>query len=140
MERSIELCNNPTFNFSLVRYESYCNYKPHGTSKPNFPSPKGYLPSITSIRKNIIVTHNFTNDDLTNGKSPSYQSLVNIPPAQLRSPLLPVTEETPVPATRTLPSMTVFPFKPAPFSFSAKKHALPACYLRNINHRSKVGV
>ena len=30
--------------------------------------------------KYIIVTHNFTNDDLTDGNSPSYQLLVNIPP------------------------------------------------------------
>ena len=51
----------------------------------------------------------FTNDDLTNEKSPSYQSLVNIPPAQLNSPLRPVTEETPVPATRTLSSLPVLP-------------------------------
>ena len=37
-----------------------------------FSSPKGYLTSITSISKYRIVTHNFTKDDLTNGKSPSY--------------------------------------------------------------------
>ena len=41
----------PTINSSLVRYDSYCRHKPHGTSKPPFSSPKGYLPSITSIRK-----------------------------------------------------------------------------------------
>ena len=43
-------CDNPTINYSLVRYDSYCIHKPHGTSKPPFYSPKGYLPSITSIR------------------------------------------------------------------------------------------
>ena len=76
-----------------------------------------------------IVTHNFTNDDLTNEKSPSYQLLVNILPAPLGSPLRPVTEETPVPATWTLSSVTVFPAEPAPFSFSTKSRALPACNL-----------
>ena len=43
--------DNPTINSSLVRYESYCRHKPHGISKPPFPSTKGYLPSITSISK-----------------------------------------------------------------------------------------
>ena len=70
-----------------------------------------------------IVTHNFTNDDLTDGNSPSYQSLVNIPPALLRSPLCPDTEETPVPTNRTLSSMPVPPAEPAPFSISTLKNA-----------------
>ena len=43
--------DNPTINTSLVRYDSYCSHKPHGTSKPRFPSRKGYLPSVTSISK-----------------------------------------------------------------------------------------
>ena len=41
--------DNPTINSSLVRYDSYCSHKPHGTSKPRVSSTKGYLPSITSI-------------------------------------------------------------------------------------------
>ena len=45
------VCDNPTINSSLVRYDYYCSHKPHGTSKPPFSSPKGYFPSITSIRK-----------------------------------------------------------------------------------------
>ena len=65
--------DNPTVNSSLVRYDSYCSHKPHGTSKPPFSSTKGYLPSITSISKiqSILqqLTHNFTNDNLTNGKT-----------------------------------------------------------------------
>ena len=44
-------CDNPTINSSIVRYDSNCSHKPRGTSKPMFPSPKGYLPSITSISK-----------------------------------------------------------------------------------------
>ena len=44
-------CDNPTINCSLVRYESYCSHKPHGTSKPTFPSTKSYLTSITTISK-----------------------------------------------------------------------------------------
>ena len=71
-----------------------------------------------------IVTHNFTKDDLTYGNSPSYQSLVNIPPALLRSPLRPNTEETPVPTTRTLSSVPIPPAEPAPFSISTLKTAL----------------
>ena len=43
--------DNPTINSSIVRFDSYCSHKPHGTSKPHFPSTKGYLPSITSISK-----------------------------------------------------------------------------------------
>ena len=43
--------DNPTINYSLVRYDSYCSHKPHGTSKPNFYSTKVYLPSIRSISK-----------------------------------------------------------------------------------------
>ena len=65
--------DNPTINCSLVRYDSYCSHKPHGTSKPLFSSPKGYFPSITSISKIQSIlqqfTHNFTNDNLTNGKT-----------------------------------------------------------------------
>ena len=45
------ISDNPTINSSLVRYNYYCNHKPYGTSKPTFSSPKGYLPSITSISK-----------------------------------------------------------------------------------------
>ena len=67
------LHDNPTINYSLVIYDSYCSHKPHGTSKPPFPSPNGYLPSIISISKIQYIqqklTHNFTNDDLTNGKN-----------------------------------------------------------------------
>ena len=44
-------CDNPTINSSIVRYDSNCSHKPCGTSKPTFPSPKVYLPSITSISK-----------------------------------------------------------------------------------------
>ena len=44
-------CDNPTINSSIVRYDSNCSYKPRGTSKPTFSSPKGYLPLITSIIK-----------------------------------------------------------------------------------------
>ena len=85
-----------------------------------FPHQRVIYPQSRQSAKYRIVTHNFTNDNLTNGKSPSYQSLVNIPPAPLRSPLCPVTEETPVPATRTLSSVPVLPAEPAPFSFSTK--------------------
>ena len=49
--RRTGLVDNPTINSSIVRYDSNCSHKPSGTSKPNFSSPKGYLPSITSIRK-----------------------------------------------------------------------------------------
>ena len=45
------VCDNPTTNSSIVRYDSNCSHKPRGTSKPTFSSPKGYLPSITSISK-----------------------------------------------------------------------------------------
>ena len=118
------ICDNPTMNSSLVRYDSYYSHKPYGTSEPPFSSTKGYLPSIMSISKIQYIqqqlTHNFTNGDLTNGKTLAYQSLVNIPPAQIRSPLRPVREETPVPATRTLSSATVLPAKPALFSSSVR--------------------
>ena len=40
-------CDNPT----IVGYDSNFSHKPRGTSKPNFSSPKGYLPSFTSISK-----------------------------------------------------------------------------------------
>ena len=74
-----------------------------------FPHQRFICPHSRQLAKYIIVTHNFTNDDLTDVNSPSYQSLVNIPPALLRSPLRPTTEETPVPTTRTLSSVPVPP-------------------------------
>ena len=43
--------DNPTINSSIMRYDSNCSHKTRGTSKPTFSSPKGYLPSITSISK-----------------------------------------------------------------------------------------
>ena len=133
--------DNPTINSSIVIYDSNCSHKPRGTSKPIFSSPKGYFPSITSIRNYRIVTHNFTNNDLTNGKPPRYQSLVNIPPAPLLSPLRPVTEYTPVPATRTLSSVPVLPAEPAPFSLSPLKTALSQRENFPLpRFRSKVGV
>ena len=64
-----------------------------------FPHQRVICPQSHQSAKYRIVTHNFTNDDLTDGNSPSYQSLVNIPPALLRSLLRPTTEETPVPTT-----------------------------------------
>ena len=88
-----------------------------------FPHQRVIFPHSHQSEKYRIVTHNFTNDDLTDGNSPSYQSLVNIPPALLRSPLRPATEETLVPATRTLSSVPVLPDKPAPFSISTLKTA-----------------
>ena len=105
-----------------------------------FPLQRVICPQSRQSEKYRIVTHNFTNDNITNGKSPSYQSLVNIPPAQLRSLLRPVTEDTSVPATRTLSSVTVLPAEPAPFSFSTKNRALPACKFPHLRSRSKVGV
>ena len=89
-----------------------------------FPHQRVICPHSCQSAKYIIVTYNFTNDDLTDGNSPSYQSLVNIPPAPLRSPLRPATEETPVPTTRTLSSVPVPPAEPAPFSISTLKTAL----------------
>ena len=91
-----------------------------------FPLQRVICPQSRQSAKYRIVTHNFTNDDLTIGKSPSYQSLVNIPPAPLRSPLRPATEETPVPATGTLSYVTVFPAKPAPFLLLHKKPRSPS--------------
>ena len=88
------------------------------------PLQRVIFPQSRQSAKYKIVIHNFTNDDVTNGQSPRYQLLENIPPAQLRSPLRPVTEETPVPATLTLSSVTVLPAEPAPFSLSALKTAL----------------
>ena len=38
-----------------------------------FPHQKVICPQSRQSAKYIIVTHNFTNNDLTNGKSPSYQ-------------------------------------------------------------------
>ena len=90
-----------------------------------FPLQRVICSQSRQSAKYRIVTHNFTNDDITNGKYPSYQSLVNIPRAPLRSPLRPVTEETPVPATRTLSSVPVFPAEPAPFLFLHKKTLSP---------------
>ena len=49
--RKIEDFDNPTFNSSIVRYDSNYSHKPRGTTKPTFSSLKGYLPSITSISK-----------------------------------------------------------------------------------------
>ena len=91
-----------------------------------FPLQRVICPQSRQSAKYRIVTHNFTNDDLTNRKFPSYQSLVNIPPAPLRSPLRPVTEETPVPAIQTLSSVTVFPAKPALFLLLHKKPRSPS--------------
>ena len=92
-----------------------------------FPHQRVICPNSCLSAKNRLITHNFTNDHLTDGNSPSYQSLVNIPPALFRSPLRPTTEETPVPTTRTLSSVPVPPAEPAPFFyFYNKNHALPA--------------
>ena len=91
-----------------------------------FPHQRVICPQSRQPAKYRIVTHNFTNGDLTNGKYPSYQSLVNIPPAPLRSPLRPVTEETTVPATWTLSSVPVLPAEPAPFLFLHKKPRSPS--------------
>ena len=41
------------------------------------PLQRVICPQSRQPAKYRIVTHNFTNDNLTNGKSPSYQSLVN---------------------------------------------------------------
>ena len=106
-----------------------------------FPHQRVILPQSRQSAKYRIVTHNFTNDDLTDGNSPSYQSLVNIPPAPLRSPLRPVTEETPVPATRTLSSVPFLPAKPAQFYLSPQKTALSQREIFPLpQSRSKVGV
>ena len=43
-----------------------------------FPHQRVIVPQSRQSEKYRIVTHNFTNDDLTNGKSPSYQSLVKL--------------------------------------------------------------
>ena len=106
-----------------------------------FPHQRVICPQSRQSEKYRIVTNNFTNDDLTNGKSPSYQSLVNIPPAPLRSPLRPVTEETPVPATRTLSSVTILPAEPAPFFFLHKKPRSPSVKIFHfLDPNQKVGV
>ena len=86
-----------------------------------FPHQRVIFTHSRLLAKYRIVTHNFTNDDLTDGNFPSYQSLVNIPPALLRSPLRPTTEETPVPTTRTLSSVPVLPTEPAPSSIYTLK-------------------
>ena len=88
-----------------------------------FPRQRVICPHSRQSAKYKIFPHNFTNDDPTDGNSPSYQSLVNIPPALLRSPLRPATEETPVPKTQTLSSVPVPPAEPAPFSISTLKTA-----------------
>ena len=88
-----------------------------------FPHQRVICPHSRLSAKYIIVTNNFTNDDLTDGNSPSYQSLVNIPPALLRS----ATEETPVPTTRTLSSVPVLPAEPALFSIYTLKTARSQC-------------
>ena len=84
-----------------------------------FPHQRVICPHSRQSAKYRIVPHNFTNDNLTDGNSPSYQSLVNNPPALLRS----ATEETPVPTTQTLSSVPVLPAEPAPFSISTLKTA-----------------
>ena len=102
-----------------------------------FPRQRFICPHSRLSAKYRIVTNNFTNDDLTDGNSPSYQSLVNISPALLRS----ATEETPVPTTRTLSSMPVPPAEPAPFSISTLKPRAPSVktfYFINLD--LKVGV
>ena len=88
-----------------------------------FPHQRVICPHSRLSAKYRIVTHNFTNDDLTDGDSTSYQSLVNILPALLRSLLRPTTEETPVPTTRTLSSVLVLLAEPAPSSISTLKTA-----------------
>ena len=88
-----------------------------------FPRQRVICPLSRLSAKYIIVTNNFTNDDLTDGNYPSYQSLVNITPALLLSPLRPTTEETPVPTTQTLSSVPVLPSEPAPSSISTLKTA-----------------
>ena len=106
-----------------------------------FPHQRVICPQSRQSAKYRIVTHHFTNDNLTNGNSPSYQSLVNIPPALLRSLLRPVTEETPVPETRTLSSVPVLPAEPAPFSLSTLKTALSQHeHFPLPQSRSKVGI
>ena len=88
-----------------------------------FPHQRVICPLSRLSAKYRIVTHSFTNNDLTDGNSPSYQSLVNIPPVLLRSPLRPTTEETPVPTTCTLSSVLVLPAEPAPSSIYTLKIA-----------------
>ena len=88
-----------------------------------FPRQWVICPHSRLSAKYRIVTHNFTNDGLTDGNFPSYQLLVNIPPALLRSMLRPTTEETPVPTTRTLSSVPILPAEPAPSSISTLKTA-----------------
>ena len=92
-----------------------------------FPHQRVIYPHSRQSAKYRIVTYNFTNDDLTDGNFPSYQSLVNIPPAPLRSTLRHATEETPVPTTQTLSSVPLPPAEPAPFSISTLKTARSQC-------------
>ena len=86
----------------LVRYDLYCSHKSYYTSEPPFSSTKGYLSSITSVRK-LLSIRQFDNSLLINllmtilpsGNPLAYQSLVNIPPAQLRSHIRSIPEENP---------------------------------------------
>ena len=43
-----------------------------------FPHQRVICPQSRQSEKYRIVTHNFTNDDLTNGKSPIYQTYLNV--------------------------------------------------------------
>ena len=54
-------------------YGSNCSHKPRGTSKPTFPLQRVICPQSRQSEKYRIVTHNFTNDDLADGNSPSCQ-------------------------------------------------------------------
>ena len=60
-------------NTTIVGYDSNYGHKPRGTSKPIFPHQRVICPHSRLSAKYRIVTHNFTNDDLTDGNSPSYQ-------------------------------------------------------------------
>ena len=77
-----------------MRYDLYGSHKPYGTYEPPFSSTKGYLPSISSVSR-LLSIQQYDNSHLItllmtilpNGKTLAYQSLVNIPPAQLHFPL-----------------------------------------------------
>ena len=117
----------------LARYDLYCSHKPYGTSEPPFSFTKGYLPSISSVSKLFSIQQfdnshliNLLTTILPNGKTLAYQSLVNIPPAQLRSPLCPVPDETPVPTTRTFSFATSCPlYLPCPLPITPFRRAAP---------------
>ena len=81
--------------------------------RPQYRQSENYFLFNNSI--NLLTTI------LPNVKTLAYQLLVNIPPAQLRFPLLPVPEETPVPATRT-------------FLFRDLLPAVPTCPLSQLLH------